>query len=124
MRAESSWRGLQVIRIQPDEAIYLKINNKIPGLGLHLDVTKLDLTYRERFEVAHPLRGLVQEHMQVQLSVKDAPDVASVHKQKPDGTQTCCTDNVSVLGRPSTHLMIDMHGPSASRVICPTHTSG
>ncbi|KAK9837163.1 hypothetical protein WJX81_007374 [Elliptochloris bilobata] len=39
-----------VIRIQPDEAIYLKINNKIPGLGLNLDVTKLDLTYRDRFE--------------------------------------------------------------------------
>ena len=52
-----------MIRIQPDEAIYLKINNKIPGLGLHLDVTKLDLTYRERFEVARPLRGLLQVFM-------------------------------------------------------------
>lgn len=40
-----------MIRIQPDEAIYLKINNKVPGLGLNLDVTKLDLTYRDRFEV-------------------------------------------------------------------------
>ena len=44
----------QVIRIQPDEAIYLKINNKVPGLGLHLDVTRLDLTYRERFAVPGP----------------------------------------------------------------------
>ncbi|KAG8100081.1 hypothetical protein GUJ93_ZPchr0013g34453 [Zizania palustris] len=26
-----------VIRVQPDEAIYLKINNKIPGLGMRLD---------------------------------------------------------------------------------------
>lgn len=59
----SGWRGLQVIRIQPDEAIYLKINNKIPGLGLHLDVTKLDLTYRERFEVACPPRGLLHVHV-------------------------------------------------------------
>ena len=25
-----------VIRIQPDEAIYLKVNNKVPGLGLRL----------------------------------------------------------------------------------------
>ncbi len=44
----------QVIRIQPDEAIYLKINNKVPGLGLNLDVTRLDLTYRERFAVPGP----------------------------------------------------------------------
>jgi len=36
----------QVIRIQPNESIYLKINNKVPGLGLRLDTTKLDLSYR------------------------------------------------------------------------------
>ncbi|KAK9829954.1 hypothetical protein WJX72_008851 [[Myrmecia] bisecta] len=35
-----------VIRIQPNEAIYLKVNNKVPGLGLRLDVQKLDLTYK------------------------------------------------------------------------------
>ena len=40
----------QVIRIQPNEAIYLKINNKVPGLGLNLDVTKLDLTYKSRYD--------------------------------------------------------------------------
>ena len=34
-----------VIRIQPEEAIYLKINNKVPGLGLKLDTTRLDLQY-------------------------------------------------------------------------------
>ncbi|KAG2482653.1 hypothetical protein HYH03_018426 [Edaphochlamys debaryana] len=34
-----------VIRIQPKESIYLKINNKVPGLGLRLDTTKLDLQY-------------------------------------------------------------------------------
>ena len=42
-----SW--LQVIRIQPNESIYLKINNKVPGLGLNLDVTKLDLSYKARY---------------------------------------------------------------------------
>nr|QKY15001.1 plastidic glucose-6-phosphate dehydrogenase (G6PDC) [Polytomella parva] len=40
-----------VIRIQPHETIYLKINNKVPGLGLRLDTTRLDLqdksAYRE-----------------------------------------------------------------------------
>ena len=38
-----------VIRIQPDEAIYLKVNNKVPGLGLRLDVSRLDLSYKSRF---------------------------------------------------------------------------
>ena len=37
----------QVIRIQPNESIYLKINNKVPGLGLRLDTTKLDLSYSD-----------------------------------------------------------------------------
>ena len=37
-----------VIRIQPDEAIYLKINNKVPGLGLRLDRSNLDLQYKAR----------------------------------------------------------------------------
>ncbi|MEW5301646.1 MAG: hypothetical protein WDW36_004493 [Sanguina aurantia] len=32
-----------VIRIQPSEAIYLKIMNKVPGLGVTLDTTRLDL---------------------------------------------------------------------------------
>ncbi|KAK9907453.1 hypothetical protein WJX75_004009 [Coccomyxa subellipsoidea] len=43
-----------VLRIQPDEAIYLKIINKVPGLGLNLDVTKLDLTYKQRYNVHLP----------------------------------------------------------------------
>lgn len=42
-----------MIRIQPNEAIYLKVNNKVPGLGLNLDVTKLDLTYKSRYEDQH-----------------------------------------------------------------------
>lgn len=41
-----------VIRIQPDEAIYLKINNKVPGLGLRLDRSNLDLQYKARRERA------------------------------------------------------------------------
>jgi glucose-6-phosphate 1-dehydrogenase len=37
-----------VIRVQPDEAIYLKINNKIPGLGMRLDRSNLNLHYAAR----------------------------------------------------------------------------
>ncbi len=39
-----------VIRIQPKESIYLKINNKVPGLGLRLDTTKLDLQYQAAYD--------------------------------------------------------------------------
>lgn len=38
-----------VIRVQPDEAIYLKINNKVPGLGMRLDRSTLNLHYAARY---------------------------------------------------------------------------
>ncbi|KAL3506674.1 hypothetical protein ACH5RR_032056 [Cinchona calisaya] len=38
-----------VLRLQPDEAIYLKINNKVPGLGMRLDRSDLNLLYRARY---------------------------------------------------------------------------
>ena len=43
-----------VIRIQPDEAVYLKINNKVPGLGLRLDRSNLDLQYKSRYNLELP----------------------------------------------------------------------
>lgn len=43
-----------VIRIQPGEAIYLKINNKVPGLGLRIDTTRLDLSYKSRYATQLP----------------------------------------------------------------------
>jgi len=39
-----------VIRIQPNESIYLKINNKVPGLGLSLDTQRLDLSYDQTYK--------------------------------------------------------------------------
>ncbi|KAI3695371.1 hypothetical protein L1987_78368 [Smallanthus sonchifolius] len=38
-----------VLRVQPDEAIYLKINNKVPGLGMRLDRSDLNLLYSMRY---------------------------------------------------------------------------
>lgn len=38
-----------VLRVQPDEAIYLKINNKVPGLGMRLDRSDLNLLFRARY---------------------------------------------------------------------------
>lgn len=43
-----------VIRIQPNESIYLKINNKVPGLGLNVDTTRLDLSYDSRYQTHLP----------------------------------------------------------------------
>ena len=39
-----------VLRVQPDEAIYLKINNKVPGLGMRLDSSNLNLLYSEEYQ--------------------------------------------------------------------------
>lgn len=39
-----------VVRIQPDEAIYLKVNTKRPGeMSYSIEETELDLTYNERY---------------------------------------------------------------------------
>ncbi|XP_059661248.1 glucose-6-phosphate 1-dehydrogenase, chloroplastic-like isoform X2 [Cornus florida] len=38
-----------VLRVQPDEAIYLKINNKVPGLGMRMDRSDLNLLYSARY---------------------------------------------------------------------------
>ena len=43
-----------VIRVQPDEAIYLKINNKVPGLGMRLDRSNLNLHYADRYADLNP----------------------------------------------------------------------
>lgn len=38
-----------VIRIQPNESVYIKMNSKLPGLSMQTVQTELDLTYRRRF---------------------------------------------------------------------------
>ena len=37
------------VRIQPNEAIYLKMVAKQPGLGMKTLVSELDLTYKDRY---------------------------------------------------------------------------
>lgn len=39
-----------VIRVQPNEAVYMKVNAKEPGLSSAVLQTELDLTYNKRFE--------------------------------------------------------------------------
>ncbi|PON69615.1 glucose-6-phosphate dehydrogenase [Parasponia andersonii] len=38
----------------PDEAILIRVNNKIPGLGLHLDSPELNLLYKDKYNVEVP----------------------------------------------------------------------
>ncbi|KAI8369373.1 glucose-6-phosphate dehydrogenase [Radiomyces spectabilis] len=42
-------RNELVLRIQPDEAMYVKFNNKQPGLSYHTIQSDLDLTYQNRY---------------------------------------------------------------------------
>ncbi|EFJ19385.1 hypothetical protein SELMODRAFT_419253 [Selaginella moellendorffii] len=46
--------GILFKRNSPDEAIYLKINNKVPGLGMRLDRSTLDLLYADRYSKEIP----------------------------------------------------------------------
>jgi len=43
-----------VIRVQPNEAVYMKFNAKEPGLGTDVVQTELDLTYKSRFDARLP----------------------------------------------------------------------
>jgi len=43
-------RNELVIRIQPNEAVYLKLNLKTPGLYTRAVPTEMDLTYKNRFQ--------------------------------------------------------------------------
>ncbi|KAG0268130.1 Glucose-6-phosphate 1-dehydrogenase [Actinomortierella ambigua] len=45
----SNARNELVIRVQPEEAVYLKMTQKLPGLGMNTVMTDLDLSYASRF---------------------------------------------------------------------------
>lgn len=42
-------RNELVLRVQPDESVYMKMNTKLPGLSMKTATTELDLTYKRRF---------------------------------------------------------------------------
>ncbi|XP_062081780.1 inactive glucose-6-phosphate 1-dehydrogenase 4, chloroplastic [Humulus lupulus] len=43
-----------ILRDAPDEAILIRVNNKIPGLGLYLDSPELNLLYKDKYNVDIP----------------------------------------------------------------------
>lgn len=46
---QQSTRNELVIRVQPNEAMYLKMNIKVPGVSNKVSVSELDLTYKDRY---------------------------------------------------------------------------
>lgn len=44
-------RNELVIRVQPDEAVYLKMMTKSPGMTFGCEETELDLSYKSRYKV-------------------------------------------------------------------------
>jgi len=42
-------RNELVIRVQPREAVYIKMMNKLPGLGMDTTISELDLSYDRRY---------------------------------------------------------------------------
>ncbi|CAG8453216.1 801_t:CDS:2 [Diversispora eburnea] len=46
---KNSSRNELVIRVQPNEAVYMKMTNKLPGLSMDTVISELDLTYHRRF---------------------------------------------------------------------------
>lgn len=45
-------RNELVIRVQPDEAVYIKVMSKRPGIGFEMEETELDLTYNSRYKAS------------------------------------------------------------------------
>ncbi|KAL5580405.1 hypothetical protein UlMin_012847 [Ulmus minor] len=43
-----------ILRDTPEEAIVIRVNNKIPGLGLQLDSPELNLLYKDKYNVEVP----------------------------------------------------------------------
>lgn len=44
-------RNELVIRVQPGEALYIKMMTKTPGITFDMEETELDLTYGKRYKV-------------------------------------------------------------------------
>jgi glucose-6-phosphate 1-dehydrogenase len=44
-------RNELVIRVQPGEAVYIKLMTKTPGMSFDLEETELDLSYNSRYKV-------------------------------------------------------------------------
>lgn len=60
-------RNELVIRVQPGEAVYVKLMTKTPGINFELEETELDLTYTSRYKARHTLYALAIEVLKIAL---------------------------------------------------------
>lgn len=44
-----------MIRVQPGEALYVKMMTKSPGITFDMEETELDLTYSNRYKVSNSM---------------------------------------------------------------------
>ncbi|CAO3638740.1 unnamed protein product [Cunninghamella blakesleeana] len=89
-------RNELVIRVQPDEALYTKFNNKLPGLSYQTIQTDLDLTYNSRY---------------VDLSIPDAYESLILDVLRNDHSNFVRDDELSAAWKIFTPLLhkIDQH---------------
>ena len=83
-------RNELVIRIQPSESIYLKINTKVPGLNTHTIPIEMDLTYKRRFAEAH---------------IPEAYESLILDALRGDHSNFCRDDELDVAWRVSVHSL-------------------
>ena len=57
-----------VVRLQPEEAIYWKVQNKVPGLGFEVQQMRMDLLYASKFHEA-TLKNLPEAYERLLLEV-------------------------------------------------------
>ncbi|CAK9151874.1 unnamed protein product [Ilex paraguariensis] len=74
-----------VLRVQPDEAIYLKINNKVPGLGMRLDRSDLNLLYSARSDELDAAWSLFTPLLKELEGKKIAPELYPYRSRGPVG---------------------------------------
>ena len=51
----STVRNELVIRVQPNESVYVKVMTKTPGMSFTLQETELDLSYKSRSDILRQL---------------------------------------------------------------------
>lgn len=75
---ENCQRNELVVRVQPDEAIYLKMMTKRPGIYFSPEETELDLTYKSRYKVLD-----VTPNLSCALSYFIGDTVSFIHLYEP-----------------------------------------
>ena len=69
-----------VVRLQPEEAIYWKVQNKVPGLGFEVQQMRMDLLYASKWNEA-TLKNLPEAYERLLLEVRTRPSQPHLHSE-------------------------------------------